>query len=85
MGAVRDRTVPPARGVAKAIVYGLLTAFFVGGALTLLAIGAFRALTIWIPEDVWASYLIVGGMLVVGGAFVWARRNAEPKEETARR
>lgn len=66
----------PARGAAKAVVYGLLTAFFVGGALTMLAIGAFRALTVWVPGGVWASYAIVGGILVLGGVLAWSKRNA---------
>ncbi len=76
VATVRDRTVTPARAVAKAIVYGLLTAFIVGAALTFLAIGAFRLLDVVIPAGVWAAYFIVGGMLVIGGVFAWARRNA---------
>src|SRR5439155_9070995 len=39
---VRDRTVTPAQNVTRAIVFGLLTAFFVATALTIVSIGMFR-------------------------------------------
>ncbi len=69
---VRDRTVVPARAVTKGLVYGLLTAFLVGAALTLLAIALFRALSILLP--VWAVWLVLGGIFVLAGGFCWSRR-----------
>jgi hypothetical protein len=74
VSAVRDRTVLPAQRATRAVVYGLLVAFFVGTALVLLAIGAFRGLVI-LTGRTWIAYLIVGGMLVAGGAFCWSRRS----------
>lgn len=71
---VRDKTVVPAQVATKAIVYGLLVTFFVGVAFILLAIGAFRALTVILP--VWAAYLVLGGIFVIAGSFCWSRRNA---------
>jgi len=73
---VRDRTVVPAHKVARAVVYGLLAGFFVITALLLLAIMVFRLLSIALP--VWAAWLIVGGISVIGGAFCWSRRSARP-------
>jgi hypothetical protein len=73
---VRDRTVVPAQKVARAVVYGLLAGFFVITALLLLAIMVFRLLSIALP--VWAAWLIVGGISVIGGAFCWSRRSARP-------
>ncbi len=78
VATVRDRTVVPARAAAKAVVYGLLVGFFAATALILLAIGTFRFLDIWIPAGVWASYLIVGGILVIGGVLAWTKRHAVP-------
>ncbi len=73
---VRDRAVLPVQSAARAVVYGLLAAFFVMTALLLLAIMVFRLLSIALP--VWAAWLIVGGISVVAGAFCWSRRSARP-------
>ena len=79
VATVRDRTVVPAQNVTKAVVYGLLVTFFVGMALTLLAIGGFRALDAYLPGEVYWAYLVLGGIFVVGGTFCWTRRGAKPK------
>jgi len=79
VATVRDRTVVPAQNITKAIVYGLLTAFFVFTALALLAIGGFRALDAYLPGGVWAAHLVVGGIFVLGGGFCWMKRSAKPK------
>ncbi len=77
VATVRERTVEPARAVTRAVVFGLLAGFFVASALTLLAIGGFRLLTLGVP--VWAAWLILGGIFVIAGAFSWAKRKA-PQE-----
>jgi hypothetical protein len=71
--AVRQRFVVPAQRATRAVVYGLLVAFFVTTALTLLTIGIFRGLVI-LTGDAWIAHLGVGGMLVLAGAFCWTRR-----------
>src|SRR6202022_2918145 len=73
---VRDRTVVPVQSAARAVVYGLLAAFFVITALLLLAIMVFRLLSIALP--VWAAWLIVGGISVIAGGFCWSRRSPRP-------
>ena len=83
VGAVRDKTVVPAQKATKAVVYGLLATFFIGTALTLLVIGAFRGLVI-LAGEVWAAYGVVGGILVLAGAFCWSRRLRPPKEDEER-
>ncbi|MGQ0802994.1 MAG: hypothetical protein ACT4PI_03915 [Actinomycetota bacterium] len=79
VATVRDKTVVPAQNVTKALVYGLLTTFFVMTALTLFSIGVFRALESYLPGKVYWAYLVLGGIFVLGGAFLWARRAAKPK------
>jgi hypothetical protein len=74
VGAVRDKTVRPAQSVTKAIVFGLLTTFVVLTAIALFSIGAFRAVDVYVPTGVWATYLIFGGIFVLSGMFCWARR-----------
>ena len=71
--AVRDRTVVPVRRATRAVVYGLLATFFVLTAAALLIVGAFRGLTL-LTDRAWASYAIVGGMLVLAGSFCWSKR-----------
>ena len=73
VAAVRERAVFPAQRATRALVYGTLVAFFVGTALVLLVIGLFRGLVV-VTGAAWIAYLIVGGMLVFGGAFCWSKR-----------
>jgi predicted membrane channel-forming protein YqfA (hemolysin III family) len=74
VATVRDKTVVPAQNVTRALVYGLLTAFFVGTALTFLAIAAFRALSAYLPGGVYWAYLVLGGIFVIVGGLLWAKR-----------
>jgi hypothetical protein len=78
---VRDRAVVPAQKATRAVVFGLLTSFFVLTALTVLVIGAFRGLVI-LTGEVWAAYLIVGGIFILLGALCWARRSSRAAEPT---
>jgi hypothetical protein len=82
VGLVRDRTVVPAQKATRAIVFGLLTTFFIGTALTMLSIGAFRALAVYLPGGVWAAHLVMGGIFVTAGTFFWARRTSSPRADT---
>jgi uncharacterized protein YacL len=79
VGTVRDKTVIPAQRATRAVVYGLLVGFFVFVAVCMLAIAIFRVLVILVG-DVWLAYLILGGIFVIAGAFVWTLRVARPKD-----
>jgi hypothetical protein len=78
--AVRDKTVVPAQKATRAVVYGLLTAFFVLTAGTLAIIGLFRGLVI-LTGEVWIAYLICGGILIIVGAFCWTLRFRTPRDD----
>ncbi len=67
-----------AQRVTRAIVFGLLTTFFVMAAVALFSIGMFRFVDVYLPAGVWAAYLIFGGIFVVAGTFCWARRTKQP-------
>ncbi|MBI2168462.1 MAG: phage holin family protein [Actinobacteria bacterium] len=69
-----EKIVEPVQRLGRGVVYGLLGAFFFLSAFILLAVGAFRALVVYLPEDVWAAHLIVGGILVASGLFLWSKR-----------
>jgi hypothetical protein len=79
---VRDRTVVPARKATKAVVYGLLVAFFVLTASVMLVIALFRILVV-VTGEVWAAYFILGGIFVIGGTFCWAKRAPRASKGTA--
>ena len=72
---VRDRTVEPARAVTKGVVYGLLATLLVIPATTLALVGAFRGLVELYQGEVWAAWCTLGGIFVVLGGFLWAKRN----------
>jgi hypothetical protein len=75
VGLVRDRTVVPAKAASRAIVFGILTAFFLSVALVLVVIAFFRGVFI-ITGRVWGAYFIVGGILILAGAFCWVMRTS---------
>jgi hypothetical protein len=82
VGTVRDRTVVPVQRATRSVVYGVLVAFFVATALVMLGIALFRVLVVLVG-DVWLAYLILGGIFVIAGAFVWSLRNSPPEEPIA--
>ena len=82
VGLVRDRTVVPAKAASRVIVFGLLTAFFVSVAVVLVVIAFFRGVFI-ITGRVWGAYFIVGGILILAGAFCWVMRSPRGDEPTS--
>lgn len=77
----RDRAVEPIRTAARGVVYGLLAAFFLLTALALTGIALFRLVNVYLPGDVWAAHLVVGGIFVLAGVFSWSKR--APSRRTA--
>ena len=72
VATVRDRTVEPAQRAAKYVIFGVLAACCVFTAIFLFEIVAFRLISLVLP--VWATWMIVGGMLIGAGLFCWSRR-----------
>jgi nitrate reductase gamma subunit len=79
VGVVRDKAVEPAQRATRAVVFGLLTSFFIFAALLLVSIAAFRALDVYLPGEVWSAYLVTGGIFVIAGMLLWTRRSARPQ------
>jgi hypothetical protein len=80
VGTVRDRTTKPLVKASRAVVFGTLTVILGIVAITLLIVMLTRAmqalLDIWLRHEVsvYVSYLIVGGIFCLGGAFVLSKR-----------
>lgn len=70
--AIRDRTVEPANRAARAVIFGVFAACCVATALFFVTIVLFRVLTYVVP--VWAAWMIIGGIFIIGGTFLWTRR-----------
>ena len=78
---IRTKTSEPLVGLARWVVFGLLAALVGTMALVLVAIGAVRALVVYLPfgdNRVWAAHLIVGGIFVYAGLLLF--RMARPRE-----
>jgi len=56
-------------------IFGLLATFFVVPALLLLTIGVFRLADAYLPGEVWSAWLVLAGIFLACGAFVWSKRN----------
>ena len=82
--SVRAKTADPLERIVRLVVYGLL-AGIVGIAIAVLfAIGAVRGLVelidlVW-QREVWLAHLIVGGIFVLVGLFIWTRRTAKSEK-----
>jgi hypothetical protein len=79
---IRSKTADPLILVARWIVFGMLA--FVVGTMTLIlvAIGAVRALIVYLPvgdNRVWVALLIVGGIFVLAGLLLF--RAGRPRDE----
>ena len=77
---VRDKTVVPAQNASRAVVFGLLVAFFVIVAVVHARDRAVPRARRSSSGDVWLAYLILGGIFVAAGAFCWTLRTSKQKD-----
>lgn len=83
VGGIRDKTTVPLTTVARALVFGLLAAVMGVAALVLVAIALVRILDTYLPGNVWAAHLLVGGIFTAAGGFLL--RKATASREKGRR
>jgi hypothetical protein len=79
--SVRSKTAEPAERIARVLVFGVLAAIVGLAAGILLTVGLFRGVVVlldvvWQPE-VWLAYLILGGIFVLAGLFLWRKRTTK--------
>lgn len=70
VGEIRDKTAVPLTTVARALVFGLLAAVMGVTVLVLVAVFSVRLVDVYLPGDVWATDLLLGGIFTVLGAFL---------------
>ena len=78
VGRVRAKTTQPVEGIARWLVYGLLAAIVGLMAFVVLVLMVFRILVVVLPGGAWLPDLLLGGIFVVAGAFLWSRRTRRP-------
>jgi hypothetical protein len=80
VAALHERVVRPLVLVTRAIVFGIIVATMALMLSILLSIAAVRLLDVYAFRGrVWASDVLVGGILTVGGLVLWTRRRSRGK------
>ncbi len=70
-----DRVVRPLLVAARAVVFGLLVAAIALVIAVLVSVGLVRLLDVYVVGGrVWISYLILGGLFTLLGAYAWSQR-----------
>jgi hypothetical protein len=75
--AIKSKTTDPALRLVRTVVYGVMGIGLAIATLLLLTIGSVRVLDAYLPQGVWLAYLIIGGIFLVAGLFVWSKRTAK--------
>ena len=75
---VREMTVDRISRGLKIAALGLVAATLVLIAVIYLFISIIRALAV--PLTASGAFAVIGGLFVLGGAFMWWKRNQEPEE-----
>lgn len=69
---VNDRAVRPIVIGARAVVFGILIATLAVAVLVWGSVGLIRLMDVYFwPGEVWASYLLLGGIFTGGGLYAW--------------
>ena len=84
VGSIRDKTAKPLTTVARGLVFGLIAGILGGSALVLLVIALVRGLVELLPFDdharsVWVAEVGLGGLFLLVGLFVFAKRKPKTK------
>ena len=74
VGRIRAATDRPTANFARRLVYGLVMSVLVILMFVLGVIGLVRLIDSYLPADVWATYVLLGGFFGGIGLALWAKR-----------
>lgn len=75
---IRDKTTVPLTTVARGLVFGLLAAVMGITALIFVIIALLRIVNVYVVQgEVWAAYLLVGGIFTLGGALTLRKASSD--------
>jgi hypothetical protein len=75
VATVNDKAIRPAVVAARAVVFGVIIGVVSLAVLVLFSVGLIRLTTVYLfDHKVWISYLVLGGIFCLGGAFAYAKR-----------
>jgi len=84
VSTLRDKTTVPVTKIVRALVFGLIIAVMGTVALVFGVIGVLRLHVYWPfhPEGrkVWVTYVGLGAIFMLAGAFAWRKRTIRTKE-----
>jgi len=79
--AVHDRGVRPLILVARGLVFGIIVGVMALVVGVVLVIAVIRLLDVYaFGGRVWASDALIGGLLVIGGAYAWSKGGSRGSE-----
>ncbi len=79
VGTVRSQTTDRVLSIARLLVYGLLAAIVGLMAAVLGIVMLVRFADEFIPQEVWLTYLVLGAIFLLGGAFCWSKREGRKR------
>ena len=71
---VKAKTTGPLLKVIRALVYGVIILVVGLAAVVLLVVGLVRLVEVYLPGEIWATYLLLGVVFVLAGMFAWSKR-----------
>ena len=82
VATVNDKAIRPAIVAARAIVFGVIIAVVAIAVVALLSVGFIRLTTVYLfDHKVWISYLVLGAIFCLGGAFAYTKRGVAPHSD----
>lgn len=72
---IHDKILRPLLLAGRALAFGLIIVLAVAVLLTVLVVGVVRLLNVYcFAGREWLSYLVIGGLCIIGGMVIWRRR-----------
>lgn len=75
---VRAQTTDRLLRIVRTVVFGLVAVIMALMAVILLIIATVRAFDRLIPQEVWLTYLVIGGLFTGAGLFLWSKKQGRP-------